>query len=150
MSTTETVDPRIEERAQQRATALEQQRLEQLRAEAAAEIAQEEAEAERQREITQFTTELPEWLNSAAIEKAEQKMIAAIEAYVAAVRQREVAIGEAGAFVSQYECGRATADGIEMAGQTYRVVDPQQGIASAARLAMAQHYPRTWLQFDRY
>jgi LPS O-antigen subunit length determinant protein (WzzB/FepE family) len=57
MSTTEAVDSRIEERAQQRATDLEQQRLAQLRDEAVAEITAEEAEAERQREVA------PSWLD---------------------------------------------------------------------------------------
>src|SRR5215211_4624692 len=145
MSTTETVDPRIEERAQQRVTALEAQRLDQLRAEAAAEIAMEEAEVERQHEIAAFTAALPETLTTVAIEKAEQKMVDAIAAYVAAVYQRDLAFSEAGSFVTRYDCGRGTPDGLTVAGVSYRAIDPQPAIAQAARSAIGAHYPRTWV-----
>ena len=150
MSTTETIDPRIEERAQQRASALEEQRLAQLRAEAAAEIAAEEAEAERQAEIAAFTAALPERLTTAEIEKAEQAMTKAIERYVAAVHQRDLAFSEAGYFVQGHACGTATPDALTVAGTTYRGVDPQQAIALAARSALGQHYPRTWVALDRF
>lgn len=147
MSTTETIDPRIEERARALATAQEEQRLERLRQEAAAEIAAADAEAERQREIAQFTAELPERLMLAGVEKAEKAMIAAVERYVAAVHQRDLAFSEAGYFVAEHDCGQVTADALTVAGTAYRTVDPQRGITAAA---MGRFYPRTFLTLDRY
>jgi multidrug efflux pump subunit AcrA (membrane-fusion protein) len=147
MSTT-TIDPRIEERTQKLAAALEEQRLAQLRAEAAAAVAEEDAEAERQREIAQFTAALPEKLSTAAIEKAEQKMVAAIESYVAAVHQRDLAFSEAGYFVAQHDCGRVKPDSLEAVGQRYRGVDVQQGVYNAFAAAMRQYYPRAMFRLD--
>ena len=148
MSTTATIDPRIEERAAAKAEALEAERLAQLRAEAEREIEEEEAEVEREREIAQFIADLPGRFTGAEIEKVEQAMVKAIERYVAAVHQRDLAFSEAGSFVRDYDFGSATPVALTVAGQTYRGVDVQRGVSDAFAAAMAHYYPRTLFRLD--
>ena len=75
-------------------------------------------------------------------------MIAAIEAYMAAVHARDLAFSEAGYFVAQHECGRGTPDALTVAGTSYRGVDVQRGVYDAFAAAMRQHYPRDTFRLD--
>src|SRR3954464_13356744 len=94
-TTTDTSDPRIEERTRELAVAHEQQELARLRREAATAIAGEDAEATRMRHLEQLVAEFPDRLKGAGTEKAEKHMIAAIDAYIAASRQRSDVLSEA-------------------------------------------------------
>jgi len=145
MSTTETIDPRIEERAAALSAAQREQERERFRVVAEAEIAAETAEAERQREFAEFTAALPERLSTAAIEKAQRQMEKAIDAYVATCRQRGAVLSEAYDFISRNGGGHVTpGSGTVLVGETtYLQHNVQRGIYDAAAAALREHYPRT-------
>ena len=126
-----------------------EERFGRARAAAAAKRAADEAEAARRGRIAAFRAALPSRLDGRAVEKARDRLAAAVDAYLDACRAHddatEAAIEElrgmgplpAGLAVDAPRFGRITDGGAE-----YRGARPQVTIAGIVTEAIVARYPR--------
>ena len=144
------MEARLEERERELAAAEEAERRARLRAAAEAQVAAEQAEEERRAQLEQLAAELPGRVKAVDVDKAERKMAEAIEAYVAACKERGTIISEAWDVITRARSAgpvpgmsaEASSGAVTVAGETFRQPTPQRGIYDAAAAALREHYPR--------
>ncbi len=114
------------------------------------------AEQDRQQQIAAFRTELPKRLDQGALEKARQKMAAAVEAWVAACagydQERSAALSEARELAPLPPGLRENAPrwgDLSDGATVYRPAPCQRSIAEAAQAAVRRHYPRSEIRLDQ-
>ena len=117
-------------------------------------VAQRQAKADAERvrleRVAAIKEELATKLDPAPLERAKQKMAAAIEAYVAVCAEQDAARSDAwnelsslGQPLPGVSLNGAGYGHITVGGKTYRHAPTQRGIAQVATEAVRRHYPRS-------
>jgi hypothetical protein len=140
-----------ERRVAQLANALEAQRLERLRAEAAAQVAAEDEATRRVAVAQEIAAALPAAVNAVGLEVAEQTLGAAIASYTAACLVYQDALGRAWHTLLAREplsagIAAKSPGSVRIGNQTFPPRDLQAGIIATARRVIAERWPQIGLR----